>query len=195
MTEQIIKEHHQEPKEQAFEGLDYTHRDLETELYQIQKHATDGSAFKLHCSCIQEKHLLGVKGTASEGVTLAKDLKEQRFYQWLAPWADSTLDNILKVLDMDNREIEAAMYRDLANDVREIRLEIEHGSFDIPNPAGTRSYLPHGLTVAEKEDTEIRKLLSRCIKKVEIKCCGGPTKDYSKCSCNPVAICRASVEK
>lgn len=193
-AQQIVKEHHTQPKEQAFDGLEYTRRDLKTELYQTQKHASDGSAFQLHCSCIQEKHLLGIKGTASEGVTLALDPKEQRFYQWLAPWADATLDHVIDVLNMDNRETEAAMYRDLANDTREIRLEIDHGSFEIPNPASTRAYLPRGLTRIEKDDPEIRKLLSRCIKSVEIKCCGGPTSDYSKCDCNPVAICRQSVE-
>jgi len=32
-----------------------------------------------------------------------------------------------------------------------------------------------------------------CIKKVELKCCGKTTKDYSKCDCNPIAVCRATV--
>lgn len=63
------------------------------------------------------------------------------------------------------------------------------------DPLGERKYLPHGLTEAEKEDKHVRELLSRCIKQTEISCCGGATKDYSECECNPVAVCRASVEK
>jgi len=44
----------------------------------------------------------------------------------------------------------------------------------------------HGLTKCEKKQ-------SRCIEKVELKCCGEHTKDYGACACNPVAVCRASV--
>jgi hypothetical protein len=53
--------------------------------------------------------------------------------------------------------------------------------------------LPHGLTECELAHKDVQRKLSRCIKAAEVKCCGGLTSDYSGCSCNPVAVCRASV--
>jgi len=195
LTDEERAVRHSGRKEKVFDGLEYTRKRLKRALLSIQDHASDGSALEHDCGCIQEKHLLAVMDTASEGVPIAEDVKEKQFYQWLAPWADATLDHVWEVTLMNDKEKEETMYRDLADDTRELRLEIEHGSFDIPNPARKRAYLPHGLTVFEKEDPEIRSLLSRCIRKLEVKCCGGPTSDYSKCSCNPVAVCRASVER
>jgi len=58
----------------------------------------------------------------------------------------------------------------------------------------TRGFLPHNLTECEKAHANIRRRLSRCIKKVEIRCCGHHTKDYASCECNPVAVCRATVK-
>ena len=52
---------------------------------------------------------------------------------------------------------------------------------------------PHGLTACEKKHPSILRKIRRCIKKVELKCCGKHTKDYSKCECNPVAVCRATI--
>jgi hypothetical protein len=64
------------------------------------------------------------------------------------------------------------------------------------NPGPRRQYLPYGLTEKEKRDLEERKLLSRCIKSVEKKQCPPDFKgNYSLCSANPVAVCRASVTK
>lgn len=59
------------------------------------------------------------------------------------------------------------------------------------NPRG-RDFLPHGLTVCEKAHPAVQKKLKSCIKQAEIKCCGKHTTDYASCSCNPVAVCRAS---
>lgn len=194
LAEQIVKEHHQKPISKPFNDLEYTRRELAGELYEIQKHASNGSAFA-NCKCIQEKHLLGVRTEAAEGVTIASDPKEKEFYAWLSPWADKTLDHVLSTLDKNSDPEELAMWSMLADDCREIRHAITDATFNVPNPASTRAYLPKGLTQIEKEDSELQKLLSRCIKKVEIRCCGGPETDYSKCECNPVAVCRASVEK
>ena len=58
----------------------------------------------------------------------------------------------------------------------------------------TRRFLPHSLTEEEKASLTLRRKLSKCIKKTEVRCCGSPTTDYGKCSCNPVAVCRASVK-
>ena len=63
-----------------------------------------------------------------------------------------------------------------------------------PSNPRRRRYLPHHLTEREKADAGLRRRLSRCIKKVEIRCCGAPTTDYSGCTCNPVAVCRASLK-
>lgn len=86
---------------------------------------------------------------------------------------------------------------------RKFVLECPTGLKVLKNPKGescdaeenprTRVFLPHGLTECEKEHGNIRRKLSSCIKKTEIKCCGKHTTEYSECSCNPVAVCRASV--
>lgn len=175
-----------------FNDLEYTRRELAGELYEIQKHASNGSALN-NCKCIQEKHLLGVRTEAAEGVTIATDPREKEFYAWLAQWADRSLDHVLTVLDANVEATERAMWATLADDTREIRHEITNTTFTPPNPASKRKYLPKSLTTEEKIDAELREKLSRCIKKVETRCCGGPTTDYATCECNPVAVCRHSV--
>jgi hypothetical protein len=57
----------------------------------------------------------------------------------------------------------------------------------------TRGFLPHGLTSCEKAHRDVRRKLASCIKETEKRCCGRLTKHYDSCSCNPVAVCRASV--
>ena len=150
-----------------FDGLDYTRGAIAEEVSLIERHARDGSAVDAGCACIEEKHLLTLAGLASEGVTLTTDPAEKDYYLKLADWA------------------------------RKTRLEIINGEFKArdsnPGNPRTRAYLPHGLTNCEKTHASVRKALARCIKQVEIKCCGVHTKDYSTCSCNPVAVCRASV--
>lgn len=64
-----------------------------------------------------------------------------------------------------------------------------------------REYLPYGLTEEEKSDPELLRKLSSCIEKVEKKSCPESALkpdgkyDYEKCSVNPVAVCRVSVER
>jgi hypothetical protein len=185
----------------SFNDLEYTRRKLVQHLGQIQEHASDGSALE-NCKCIEEKHLIMVSGNAAEGVSMATDQHEKDFYAWLSPWADKTLDNVLHTLDMNDLDLEKQMWATLADDTREIRHSITDGSYDVPNPASKRAYLPHGLTQKEKIDSELREKLSRCINKVEQKCCKGHSTilydeeghaDYAQCSCNPVAVCRSSV--
>ena len=163
-AEQIVREHHGKPIIKPFNDLDYTRRKTVEQLSLIEEHCTDGSAFQ-NCKCIEEKHLIKLGGYASEGVTIATNPKEKEFYSWLSPWSDKTLDHVLEVLDQNNDATELAMWALLADDCREIRHSITDGTFNIPNPASTRKYLPHGLTETEKEDTNLQNLLSRCIKK------------------------------
>lgn len=55
---------------------------------------------------------------------------------------------------------------------------------------------------AETPSPQYHEVLSRCIDKAEQKCCDGHssilyhdgTADYSKCSCDPPAVCRASIK-
>lgn len=80
---------------------------------------------------------------------------------------------------------EKEFYAQVSDLARHLRKEIETGSFNM-----------HGLmrsTMKPYAGNPNSKALSSCIKKLEVKCCGGPTEDYSKCTCNPVAVCRASV--
>jgi len=149
-----------------FDPLVYTRESLAEELGLIERHATDGSAFKAGCSCIQEKHLLMVSGLTREGVTLASVEKEKEFYGKLGDAA------------------------------RELRKTIVDHEFQWPsNPLGPRKYQPHGLTEEEKDDPELLKLRSKCIHDVEKSACPSDFQgDYSLCSANPVAVCRASVK-
>ena len=57
----------------------------------------------------------------------------------------------------------------------------------------TRAYLPHGLTACERRHPAVQRKLKRAIKHLEIKCCGRHTTDYRGCSCNPVAVARATI--
>ena len=188
----LIAEQHKR-LESGYEGdLPYTRDGLIEELRLIQRHASDGSAF-MGCKCIQKKHLAIVAGQASEGVALAPGQKEKEFYAWLSPWARKTRDHVEKTVEKKDREAEKSMWIDLASDAREISKEIDGEGFNIPNPASKRAYLPSGLTEEERQSAALRSKLSSCIKQTEISCCGAPTSDYTGCSCNPVAVCRASV--
>lgn len=92
------------------------------------------------------------------------------------------------------RELEHK-FEDAMTVLRDLRHKVQ-ATPAIDNPTGnprTRAYLPSHLTACEKSHASVRKKLSRCIKEAELKCCGAHTTDYSKCSCNPVAVCRASV--
>lgn len=153
-----------------FNDLEYTRRELAGELYEIQKHASNGSALE-NCKCIQEKHLLGVRTEAAEGVTIASAPHEKEFYAWLSPWADKRLTYVLATLDKNDLTKEKAMWKELATKTRSIRHEITEGTFNVPT---------------ENRESD---LLSRCVRKAEIRCCGGPTKDYSECTCNPIIVC------
>lgn len=146
-----------------FDGLDYTREALEEELALTERHARDGSAVEAGCGCIEEKHLLLIAGLASEGVTLAKDQAEKEYYLDLANWA------------------------------RKKRQEILNGDFKVLGNPRTRQYLPHALTEYEQDHPEVLAKLKSCIKQAELKCCGEHTTDYAKCSCNPIAVCRAAV--
>jgi len=63
-----------------------------------------------------------------------------------------------------------------------------------------RRYLPYALTKREKRSPKLRRLLSRCIKKVEKTQCPkralrkDGTYNYDLCKVNPVAVCRASLK-
>lgn len=204
MTEQMVIEAHNAPAStwQPHDDLKYTRRKIVGQAGLIEEHCTDGSAFQ-QCQCIEEKHLIKQGALAAEGVTIAEEPKEKEFYAWLAPWSDKTLDHVLEVLDHNNDAEELAMWAQLADDEREIRHEITNRTFQIPNPASTRKYLPHGLTAEEKQSKHLQQILSRCINKVEQSCCKKHSAilykdgaaDYSQCSCNPVAVCRSQVKK
>ena len=66
----------------------------------------------------------------------------------------------------------------------------------IDNPATSQP-------VGENPSRQYHRVLSRCINKVEHKCCEGHAAivydtqghaDYSKCACDPFAVCKASVK-
>ncbi len=146
-----------------FDEVQYTRDQAAKELLLIQGHSSDGSATEAGCTCIEEKHLLHLEALADEGQTLSPS------------------------------EQEKAWYKDLAELARAKRKQILNEEWKTEGNPGSRAYLPHGLTECEASHPKIQKKLSSCIKAAEIKCCGEHTKDYEKCTCNPVAVCRSSV--
>jgi len=141
-------------KEMSFNPRDYTEKSLMKELYLIEKHSKDGSAIEGGCSCIEEKHLLGVEGYSEEGQGFGLSKKEKEFYAKTAEWA------------------------------RKLRKSIDEGSFNFPGNPSSRRVLSFGLTECERKHKNVRKSLSRCIKKLEKE---GRVE-------SPVAVCRASIK-
>jgi hypothetical protein len=156
-----------------FDDLEYTREALIKQLLLIQNHGVDGSAVDAGCGCIEDKHLLVIEALAEEGETIATDPKEKEFYAQLSDLSR----NLRKRIDTGDFNMHGVMAETM-------------------RPAGnprTRAFLPHNLTECEKTHASVRKKLAACIKEAELKCCGHYTTDYSQCSCNPVAVCRASV--
>lgn len=186
----------------TFDDLKYTRAKVRRQAEMIQEHTSDGSVFE-GCDCIPAKHMDMQAEYAAEWVAIATNPKEKEFALWLSQWSNNTLDHIQGVLDHGNSEDEQKLWMELGSDEREIRHEVYSENFGIPNPASKRAYLPHGLTFKEKGSKSLRETLSRCINEVEQRCCEGHSQilypdgktDYSQCSCNPVAVCRSSVEK
>jgi hypothetical protein len=121
---------------------------------------------------VEGKHLLAIEGYSDEGVNIMDEQKKKEFLTQLGALARATRRS-MEADDWDMRKV-----------LHEAGL----------NPGVHRAFLPHGLTSEEKESKTVRHALSSCIKQAEIHCCGGHTTHYEDCSCNPVAVCRASVE-
>jgi len=83
-------------------------------------------------------------------------------------------------------EKEKVFYEKLGSAARECRKAIEDSSFEFPHN-------PFHPTEREATHPHLLRKTKSCITQAEISCCGKPTSDYSKCSCNPVAVCRASL--
>lgn len=87
-----------------------------------------------------------------------------------------------------DREKEKQFLLKTAAAAREMRKAIIDDTWEFPTN-------PFGFTEKEKGSSSLRKKLQSCIEEAEISCCGEHTTDYSACSCNPVAVCRVSIEK
>lgn len=174
----------------SFNDLEYTREALIKQLLLVQNHGVDGSAVEGGCGCIEDKHLYVIEALAEEGATIATDPKEKEFYAQLAD-----LSRFLrKKIDTGDFNIHNAMASVMQGQairaVKTVREKIYPKVYGNPR---ARAYLPHGLTECEKTHADVRKKLAACIKAAEVKCCGENTTDYSGCTCNPVAVCRASV--
>lgn len=144
----------------------------------VQNHGVDGSAVDAGCGCIEDKHLYIIEAYAEEGETIATDQKEKEFYAQLADLARQ----LRKRIDEGDFNMHGVMNEVMKN-------------YKVPGNPRSRAYLPHNLTAEEKASPRLLKALASCIKQTELKCCGKHTTDYSKCTCNPVAVCRASVSR
>ena len=80
---------------------------------------------------------------------------------------------------------EAEFYMNLAKLAREKREEILDANFKGGDPAG-----PKG---EDDPPAHVSAKMERCRREVEVKCCGKETSDYSNCTCNPAAVCYATV--
>jgi len=164
-----------------FDDLEYTRDALIKELLNVQDHGVDGSAVDAGCRCIETKHFYNIEAKSEEGATIATDPKEKEFYLQLSDFARFARKRI-EAGDFNMHGIMRETMKPYAAEPRHVA----------GNPR-TRAYLPHNLTECEASHASVRKKLASCIKEAEVKCCGEHTTDYSECSCNPVAVCRASV--
>ena len=164
----------------VFSDRDYTRDALIKQAGLIELHCKDGSAIDAGCMCIDTKHLFLMEGLSEEGQGFALSTKERKFYEHLA----DLVRLIRKRMEVEDYDLHGAM--------REVMKKDYPSPLHVGNPRG-RDFLPHGLTVCEQENPDVRRKLKACIKETELKCCGKHTRDYSMCTCNPVAVCRASI--
>jgi len=164
-----------------FSDLDYTRDALIKQLGLVQLHGTDGSAVDAGCGCIESKHTYLIEALSEEGMTISTDKKEKEFYAQLSDFARFA-----------RKEIEAGTFN-MHGLMRETMKPYSATPKHVQGNPRTRAFLPHNLTECEKAHPEVRRKLAKTIKALEVKCCGGPTTDYSKCTCNPVAVARATV--
>lgn len=157
----------------SFDDRLYTKDATIKQLGLIELHCKDGSAVEAGCQCIDTKHLYLIEGLAEEGMGFALSAKERAFYEDLANFVRLTR----KRMDMEDWNLHGVM--------REI-MKMKHPEPKYPHNPGRRKYLPHGLTECEKAHPEVRRKLSRCIKKLE------PREETGEIE-SAVAVCRASI--
>jgi hypothetical protein len=104
-----------------FDGVTYTREQTAIDLLAVEQHCTDGSALKASCSCIQERHLLSLKGHCQEGQAIAENPAEKAFYRLLHQWASETLELVYSTLKKSFSE-QKSMYEHLGNNARQIRV-------------------------------------------------------------------------
>lgn len=141
----------------AFDDLAYTRKKIIDQMLLIQEHGSDGSAFG-NCKCIQEKHLSHLLPSyLSEGVAIAQDPKEKAFYSSIVLYCQDKLRHVLSVLDQNNDEIELAMWTKLSDEMRHLRHEVEHLTFNMPKFESDHVKV---LVVGEPED--LKAVVKRC---------------------------------
>lgn len=163
-----------------FNDKQYTEDSILKQLTLIENHASDGSVLDAGCHCVEGKHLYALEGYSEEGVNIMAEPQKKQFLTSLGALARSLRRN----MEGDKWNMKDVLHEAGLNPGD------RHPS---GYPAG--QYLPHGLTAAEHSSKSLQHLHSSCIRKAELSCCGHHTTDYTKCACNPVAICRASIEK
>ena len=155
----------------VFNDEEYTEESIIKQLVLIENHSSDGSILNAGCHCVEGKHLFALEGYADEGVNIMEQPKKKEFLVALGALARSLRRN----MEADEWNMKNVLHNAGLN-------------------PGARAYLPSGFTAAEHLSASLRQHLSSCIRQAELSCCGSHTTDYSKCRCNPVAVCRASVE-
>lgn len=116
-----------------FDGIPYTREQTAIDLLGIEEHSTNGSALKANCACIQERHILSLKGHCQEGAAITTDPQEKQFYRDLHVWASENLEFIYETLKRDNFEEQKAMYARLGNESREIRVNLQDERWIMPH--------------------------------------------------------------
>ena len=154
----------------SFNDRDYTFDAIIKQLGLMELHGKDGSAVESGCQCIESKHLYLLEGLAEEGVGFSMSAEEREFYQQLSDFARQTR----KRMEVEDYNLHGVM--------REV-MKVKHPK---PLHGNPRRYLPYALTVCEKEHPDVRRKLSRCIKKLEPKERAGEIE-------SAVAVCRAAI--
>ena len=156
-----------------FDPIQYGREDIIGELYQIQKHAVDGSATEAGCACIESKHFIGVEKQVSELIPMVSS-KEKDFY--------------IKLGDLSRelrKEIESESF-EMHGIMRRVMKDL--------NPRPRRQYKPYAWTKCEKEHPKVQRKIIRCAEKIEKKQeCPPDLWGTSKECVNPYAVCRAAI--
>lgn len=110
-----------------FDGADYEAKRIAKHCLDIEEHCLDGSAVLEGCSCIQERHFLGLESAGEQFSSIATSDKDKKFGRETAVYSAERLQTVYKFhsdTPNDSAQYETKaweFYKILAEEVRAIR--------------------------------------------------------------------------